>query len=83
VNATTPRSPRPAARLVTEPCDQVTVTFTRAQADALFGLLRQATRCSYGLLITADVRDAWCELSAAWARASPGRADSDDITERT
>jgi hypothetical protein len=59
--------------LVSEPCDTVTVAFTRTQADALFGLLRQAARCSYRLLITDDLRDAWCELSAAWARTNPGR----------
>lgn len=50
--------------------DAVTVTFTRGQADALFGLLRQASERSYGLLIEPAVRDAWVQLSAAYAAAA-------------
>jgi hypothetical protein len=45
--------------------DGVTVEFTRDQVQALFGLLRQASQHSYGLLITDGVRDAWVQLSAA------------------
>ncbi len=61
------------ANLVTGPdadhVGTVTVTFTAAQADALFGLLRRASQRSYGLLIEPGVRDAWAALSAAWAGA--------------
>jgi hypothetical protein len=36
---------------VTEPCDQVTVAFTRDQVLALFGLLQWANQHSYGLAV--------------------------------
>jgi hypothetical protein len=58
----------------TEPCDQITVAFTRNQALALFGLLQWANQRSRGLAVKGDVRDAWVQLSAAWARANPSRA---------
>jgi hypothetical protein len=67
VNATTNADP--------EPCETVTVEFTRDQVLALFSLLQWADQHSYGLAVKDDVRDAWCTLSAAWARANPGRTD--------
>jgi hypothetical protein len=64
----------------TESCDQVTVAFTRDQVLALFGLLQWANQRSCGLAVKGDVRDAWVQLSAAWARANPGRAGGGDTT---
>ena len=67
-----------ATSSVTRPCDQVTVAFTRDQVLALFGLLQWANQHSCGLAVKGDVRDAWVQLSAAWAGANPGRAGGGD-----
>lgn len=69
MNAATNLVTEAAAGLVTEPCDQVTVAFTRDQVLALFGLLQWANQHSCGLAVKGDVRDAWVRLSAAWAKA--------------
>jgi hypothetical protein len=62
-----------ATNSVTGPCDQVAVTFTRDQVLALFGLLQWANQHSRGLAVKGDVRDAWVQLSATWAKANPAR----------
>jgi hypothetical protein len=63
-----------------DPAALVAVVFTRTQVLALFGLLQWANQHSRGLAVRGAVRDAWCELSSAWARANPGRICSDDMT---